>query len=177
MTFVVKSSLSNGAAATRLRSAVRTIDPNQPVALVRSLDQMVFGSVAARWLPTMWMLVFAGLALILAVFGIHGVVSYAVEQRRREFGIRLALGASRGDVIRLGVRQGASPAMIGAALGICAGPFLARLNSALFAGAPTVDAATFVIAAGLLALVTLFAAYAPARKISAEDAALTLRAE
>jgi len=177
MTFVVKSNLSNTAAATRIRSAVRAIDRNQPVALVRSLDEMVFGSVSGRWLPTMWMSVFAGLALILAVFGVHGVVSYAVEQRRREFGIRLALGASRADVIRLAVRQGAVPAMIGTALGICAGPFLARLNSAFFAGAPSIDVATFALATGLLALVTLVAAYAPARKISIEDAALTLRAE
>jgi ABC-type antimicrobial peptide transport system permease subunit len=177
MTFVVKSSLSNGAAVAHIRSAVRAIDRNQPVALVRSLDQLVFGAAAGRWLPTMWMSVFAGLALILAVFGIHGVVSYAVEQRRREFGIRLALGASRADVIRLAVRQGAMPALIGTALGIGAGPFLGRLNSAFFAGAPAIDTTTFVAAAGLLALVTLVAAYAPARKISAEDAALTLRAE
>jgi hypothetical protein len=75
------------------------------------------------------------------------------------------------------VRQGAVPAVIGTALGICAGPFLARLNSALFAGAPAIDVTTFVVAAGLLALVTLVAAYLPARKISTEDAALTLRAE
>jgi putative ABC transport system permease protein len=177
MTLVVKSRLPDAAVAGRIRSAVRSVDRDQPIAALRSLDEIVFGSVSARWLPLMWMAIFAGLALVLATLGVYGVVSYAVEQRRREFGIRLALGAGRSDLIRLAVRQGVMPALIGTLFGIGAAAVLARINARLFVGVTPFDLPTFIAATSLLAVVAFGASYAPARRIAEEDAALTLRAE
>ena len=178
MTLVLKSGLPDATAAARIRSAVRAVDRDQPVASIRPLDDIVFGSVSARWVPMIWMAVFAGLALVLASLGVYGVVSYAVQQRRREFGIRLALGAKRADLIRLAVRQGVGPAVVGAGVGIGAATLLARIGSTLFAGAATASNAPLLLAAAaLLGLLALGASYGPARRIADEDAALTLRAE
>jgi putative ABC transport system permease protein len=176
LTFVVKSNLSEGAAAARIRSAVRDVNRNQPIGAMRSLDSLVFGSISSRWMPTVWMSVFASLALVLASLGVYGVVAYAVERRRREFGIRLALGANRADVIRLAVRQGVTPAVIGTLAGVIGAALLTRLNSSLFPGA-SMDLTTFAGAAAILGTLALMASYAPARRIAQEDAALTLRAE
>jgi len=176
LTLLVKSELSNAAAAARIRSAVRAVNPNQPVALVRPLDDLLFGSVSSRWLPTLWMSLFAGLALVLAALGIYGVVSYAVEQRRREFGIRLALGASRATIIRLALGQGVKPALIGTGIGCAAAILLVKVNAAVFAGA-SADAVTIASAVVLLTILAFIASYAPARRIAEDDAALTLRAE
>jgi putative ABC transport system permease protein len=178
MTLVLKSPLPDADAAARIRSAVRAVDRDQPVALVRALDEIVFGSVSGRWVPMMWMGVFAGLALVLASLGVYGVVSYAIQQRRREFGIRLALGAKRADLVRLAVRQGVGPALVGAGLGMVAAVLLARIGSTLFAGAAAAsNAPTLLAAAALLAVLALAASYGPARRIADEDAALTLRTE
>ena len=176
LTLLVKSVLSDAAAAARLRSAVREVNRNQPLSAVRPLDSIVFGSISGRWMPTLWMSVFATLALVLAALGVYGVVAYAVERRRREFGIRLALGAARADVIRLAVRQGVTPALIGTFAGITAAALLTRLNANLFPGA-SMDFKTFVGAAVILGALALMASYAPARRIAQEDAALTLRAD
>jgi len=176
LTLLVRSELSNAAAAARIRSAVRAVNRNQPVALVRPLEDLVFGSVSARWLPTLWMSLFAGLALLLATVGIYGVVSYAVEQRRREFGIRLALGAGRSAIIRLAVRQGVIPALIGTALGCAGSILLIKINTAVFASA-SLDPVTSAAAAALLIGLSVAASYVPARRVGETDAALTLRAE
>jgi hypothetical protein len=178
MTLVLRSQLPDAAAAARIRTAVRAVDPDQPVASIRPLDEIVFGSVSARWVPMVWMAVFAGLALVLASVGVYGVVSDAVEQRRREFGIRLALGAQRADLVRLAVRHGVAPAVAGAALGIAAAAVLGRINVTLFAGsASSSSVPTLLAAAAVLALLALVASYWPARRIANEDATLTLRAE
>jgi hypothetical protein len=177
MTLVVKSDLSLNAVAAQIRSAVQRADPDQPVAWIRSLDEIVFGSIEGRWLPVLWMLLFAGAALGLATLGVYGVVSYAVEQRRREFGIRLALGAARSNLIRLALRQGVGPALLGTVIGIVAAGYLARANARFFVGVPALDITTFVSAAGLLVAVAIAASYLPARRITSEDVALALRCE
>jgi cell division protein FtsX len=177
MTLVVKSQLRDAAAAVRIRSAIRSIDRDQPVGAARSLDDIVLGSVSARWLPLLWMAIFAGLALVLAALGVYGVVSYAVEQRRREFGIRLALGAGRSDLVRLAVRHGVVPALLGTVLGIGAAILVARVNARLFVGVGTFDVPAFLTAVVLISVCAFAASYVPARRIAEEDAALTLRAE
>jgi putative ABC transport system permease protein len=136
----------------------------------------VFGSISAQWLPTMWMGISAGLALILAALGVYGVVIYAVEQRRREFGIRLALGAARSDLVRLAARHGLAPTILGTVIGIGAATAIARLNAPLFLGA-LVDVPAFLASAALLAVIALGASYARAKRIADEDAVLALRAE
>jgi ABC-type antimicrobial peptide transport system permease subunit len=178
MTLVVKSRLSNAAAAARIRGAARAVDRDQPVASIRPLDAIVFGSISARWVPMVWMALFAGLSLVVASLGVYGIVSYAVEQRRREFGIRLALGANRANLIRLAIRQGVGPALFGCVVGVAGAALLSRINATLFAGSAAVSAAPAILGSiALLGLLAFAASYVPARRIATDDAALTLRAE
>jgi putative ABC transport system permease protein len=177
MTLVVKSDRSRDVVAAEIRAAVRGANRDQPIAWIRSLDQIVFGSIETRWLPVLWMMLFAGAALFLATLGVYGVVSYAVEQRRREFGIRLALGAARGNLIRLALRQGVVPASVGVLVGLAAAVALARVNARFFAGIQPLDAAPYAGAAALLFLVSAVASYLPARRIASDDASLALRSE
>ena len=122
--------------------------------------------------------VFAGCSLILASLGVYGVVSYIVEQRRREFGIRLALGATRGDLVRFAVRQGLGPSLLGSAIGMAVATLLARVNTKLFAdGASAASVPTLIAAAGLFSALAVAASYGPSRRILNEDAVLALKAE
>jgi putative ABC transport system permease protein len=177
MSLTVRTTASSAAAMALIRAAVREVSADQPIAWIRPLDELVFGSLGGRWLPLLWMSVFAGLSLVLAAIGVYGVVSYVVEQRRREFGIRIALGAARADLVRLAVRHGVTPALAGAVIGLAAAAFLARINSALFAGVPPFDGPAFLSAAVILAVIALAASYPPARRIATEDAAIALRTE
>jgi ABC-type antimicrobial peptide transport system permease subunit len=105
------------------------------------------------------------------------VVSYAVQQRRREFSIRLAVGATRSDVIRLAIRQGGGPALAGIAIGIAGAFVLGRISLNMFGDTSAFDAAAHIAAAALLSLFALVASYLPARRITNNDAVLMLRAE
>jgi hypothetical protein len=177
MSLIVRSSLSDSAAGLLIRSAVRSADRDQPVGAIRPLDDLVFGSVGARWLPLLWVSVFATLALLLAGLGVYGVVGYVVEQRRREFGIRMALGADRATLIRLAIRHGLYPAIAGAIIGMVAATALVRANASFFPGAPPFDASAFITAALLLLAIALMAAYPPARRIANDDAVMALKSE
>ena len=177
MSLMVRSTLSDNAAASLLRTAVRSVDRDQPIAWIRPLDDLVFGSVGGRWLPLLWVSVFAALALVLAGLGVYGVVGYIVEQRRREFGIRMALGADRATLIRLAVRHGLLPALGGTVIGMAAAALLARANSTLFAGVQSFDVPAFAASAAILVAIALVAAYPPARRIANEDAVMALRSE
>jgi putative ABC transport system permease protein len=179
MTLLVKArpdADASGLSGT-IRAAVRGADPDQPIAWLRPLDDVVFGSLSGRWLPMMWMTVFAILALGVAAAGVYGVVSYAVELRRREFGIRMALGADRAALVRLAIRHGLLPALAGAIVGAAAALALARMNERLLFGVSPTDVPTLAAAAAAIAVIALVASYAPARRISSEDASLALRCE
>jgi putative ABC transport system permease protein len=176
MTLLVKSDLADADVATRIRAAVTSVDRDQPVGSIVPLDAIVLGSVSSRWLPTMWMGIFSGLALVLAVLGVYGVVTYAVEQRRREFGIRLALGASRGSLVAIAVRQGIVPVLCGMAAGLFAAAILARINASLL-GIPPLDPWTIAGVSALLVVFAVAASYLPARRITGQDVALVLRCE
>lgn len=177
MSLTVRTTLPDGAATALIRAAVRAVDANQPIAWITPLDTLVFGSLGGRWLPLLWMSVFAGLSLVLAGLGVYGVVSCAVEQRRREFGIRMALGADRGNLVRLAIRHGLGPALGGALVGLGFAVVLARLNSTLYAGVATFDVPAFLTATAILAVIALGASYTPARRIANDDAAMALRSE
>lgn len=179
MTLVVRSPLPDAVVAARVRAAIRAIDPDQPVSDVRPLDAIVFGSVSLRWTPMVWMIVCAGCSLLLASLGVYGVVNFIVEQRRREFGIRLALGATRGDLMRFAVRQGLGPSLLGAMIGVGAAMLLdATVKAKLFAGgASTASIPTLIAAAALFCVMALVASYGPSRRIVNEDAVLALKSE
>lgn len=157
--------------------AIRAVDAEQAVFDVRTMREIVGRSLAQRRLTTVLMVGFSGIALLLAAVGIYGVVAYGVAQRLREFGIRAALGATSHDVTRLVVRQGASMAIAGSALGLVLAIATAGVMSNLVYEVAPRDAASILGATAVLMLVALLACYIPARRAAAVDPGVTLRAE
>ena len=160
-----------------IRSAVLSIDADQPIANIATLDEVVGGALAPRRFEAMLLVLFAGVALALAVVGIYGVVSYSVSQRTPEFGIRVALGAAGGEIVRMVVRQAGLLVIAGLVLGLGGALALSRfLATLLFEITPT-DPPTFAVVAALLALVALIACWIPARRAAAADPMMALRSE
>jgi putative ABC transport system permease protein len=153
------------------------VDPDQPVSDVRSMDQRVSQSVGPRRFNMLLLALFAVVALALSAIGIYGVGAYAVAERRREIGVRLALGARGRDVVAMVVRQGVAPALAGAALGIGAAVLLTQLMSGLLYGVTPTDPLTFGAVALVLLFVAIVAAWLPARRATAVDPLITLRSE
>jgi putative ABC transport system permease protein len=141
------------------------------------MEQVLSESLARRRLYMILLGVFAGAALLLAGVGIYGVVSYSVSQRRREMGIRIAIGAERGDVLRLVLGQGARAATLGIALGMAAALALTRLMASLLFGVSAADPLTFLAVALVLTLAALAASYIPARRAMRVDPMVVLRHE
>jgi ABC-type antimicrobial peptide transport system permease subunit len=140
--------------------------------------QEVYDKSVARTSFTLVMLAIAGaMALALGMIGIYGVISYTVSQRKREIGIRLALGAQRGDVLQLVLRQGAKTALVGVVMGIGAALGLTELMSSLLFGVSAQDPMTFAVVGGLLLLIALCASYIPARRAMLVDPVIALRYE
>jgi len=178
VTFAVRS----GRAGTEsflheMRDAVWSVNSNLPLASVRTMQE-VYGKSLARTSFTLVMLGIAGtMALTLGLIGIYGVMSYTVSQRQREIGIRLALGARRGDVLQMILRQGMQLALLGVAVGIVAAFGLTGLMRNLLFGVTAHDPLTFAGVSVLLILVALFACYIPGRRAILVDPAVTLRYE
>jgi putative ABC transport system permease protein len=160
-----------------IKSEVKAINPNVPVNEIAALDSQVSRLIAPRRFNTWLLGLFAVVALLLAAVGIYGVTSYAVTQRTREFGIRMALGAQRGDVLRLMLRQSMRLALAGLALGGAASLVLTRWLKSLLYGVSATDPLTFVVIALLLTLVILLAGYLPARRATKVDPMVALRYE
>jgi predicted permease len=177
MVLAVRSALEPAALVTSLSKAIRSVDAEQSVFDVRTMTDVVRRSQTQRRLTTLLMAGFSGAALLLAAIGIYGVVAYGVAQRMREFGIRVALGATRREVARLVVWQGTSTALGGAAVGVLLGTAGAGVMSNLVYGVSPRDVASIVGAAALLVLGAAVASYVPARRAAAVDPTVTLRAE
>jgi predicted permease len=160
-----------------VRRAVEEIDPREVVYNVQTMDEVVSNSFAARRLSMILLGVFAALALVLACVGIYGVISYLVGQRTHEIGVRLALGAQRGDVLRLVIGHGARMALIGVAIGIGAALGLTRLMANQLFGVSAHDPLTFAGVAMLLIIVAVAACYIPARRALRVDPIIALRCE
>jgi putative ABC transport system permease protein len=151
-------------AAGALRRAVKEVDPDVPVADLMTMEQRVAQSVTQPRVNTLLLGVFAGVALVLAAVGIYGVMSYGVEQRTREIGIRMALGAKQGDVLRLVVGQGMAPVAAGVALGLAGAFAVTRLIGSMLYGVSATDPVTFLAVTVFLVAVALVASYLPARR-------------
>ena len=163
--------------AAALRDAVRQVDGQQPIGEIVSLEQLIARQTAARRLNMSLITLFAGLAMALAAIGIYGVTAYAVAQRTREFGIRVALGARPLDVIRMLVREQAAVVAAGVVVGSLAALGLTRVLSSMLFGVKATDPATFVATALLLVLVAVAATLVPARRATRVDPMVALRTE
>jgi putative ABC transport system permease protein len=153
------------------------VDPNQPAARVRSLEQIRAESVEAPRLTTNLLGLFALLALAIAATGISGVMALAVGQRRHEIGVRMAIGARPAEILRMILGQGMALALIGIALGLFGALWLTRLlQQLLFEVAPT-DPLTYAGVAVVLGLAALLACYVPARRAARVDPIIALRTE
>ncbi|MDQ3687468.1 MAG: ABC transporter permease [Acidobacteriota bacterium] len=177
MALAVRTRANPESLAAAVREQVRELDPNQPVTAVRTMSEVVSRSVWQPRLYTILFGVFAGVALLLASVGIYGVMSYAVSQRTREIGIRMALGAQRGDVLRLVIRQGMWLVLIGVGIGVLASLLLTGLMQSLLFGVGATDPVTFAGVAVLLAAAALIACYIPARRATKVDPMVALRYE
>jgi putative ABC transport system permease protein len=163
--------------AQAARSQVAALNKDQAVFNVRTMEQIVGRSFAARRFSMLLLTVFAAVALVLAGVGIYGMMSYAVAQRTREIGVRMALGAQVSDVLRLVIGQGMKLVLVGVALGLVASVALTRTIESLLFGVSATDPATFASIAVLLALVALLACFVPARRAAQVDPLIALRGE
>jgi putative ABC transport system permease protein len=160
-----------------VRTAVHQVDPTQPVSRIRTLDQMIAASVDKPRFSVMLLGFFAGLALVLAIVGIYGVTSYSIAQRTRELGIRMALGAARGNVLRMVVMEGVRLACGGVVCGIAAAFALTRVMASLLYGVSTTDPLTFVGVPLSLILTVLVATWLPGRKATSIQPVTALRVD
>ena len=176
-TFTIRTETDPTTLAAAVEKEIATLDPNLPVANVRSMDQIVSTSLEQRRLTMALFGGFAVIAMFLAAIGVYGVVSYSVSQRTHELGIRLALGARSSHVLRLILQQGIALALIGVAAGVGAALMLTRLMRSLLFQVGTTDLATFVLVALGLVAVVLLACYVPARRATKVDPLTALRYE
>jgi len=160
-----------------VRNAVAGVEPKLEAANFQTMDQLVSESVAQPRFYTLLLAAFAALALVLAAIGIYGVMAYSVTQRTHEIGIRLALGAQTGDVLKLVVGRGMTLALVGVACGVAAAAAMTRVMRSLLYEVSTTDPAIFGGVAALLILVALLACYLPARRATKVDPMVALRYE
>jgi putative ABC transport system permease protein len=161
--------------AGTIRNQVLSIDRDQPVTAVKTMDELLETSVGQQRLTLLLLGVFAGIAVLLAVVGLFGVISYSVAQRTREVGIRRALGAQQSDILRLIVGQGIGLTMAGVAIGMGGAFAFTRVMKGLLFGVTATDPAIFVEAAGLFVLIAFAASYLPARRATRIDPLAALR--
>jgi predicted permease len=181
MSLVARTAAPPEGLIATLRRTVRQVDPDIPMTLgggtpaVGTID--INGGLASREFDTWLLGSFAGSALMLAAIGIYGLLAYSVAQRRRELGIRVALGASRGAVLRQVVANGMRLAVIGIVLGLGGALALTRLLGTLLYGIGASDPGTFAGVAAILSMVALLACYIPARRATRVDPLIALRSE
>jgi predicted permease len=175
MALVVKTGLDPQSLISQVRNAVQSIDPEQPIADVRTMDQWVARSFEPRRTPMVLLALFGAVALVLSAIGIYGVLAFGVAQRVREFGIRQALGADRASILSLVLRQGLLTASIGIGIGLVSSALLTRYLKTLLFGVGSHDPAVFVGVPILLLAVAAAACYVPARRATAVDPMTALR--
>jgi putative ABC transport system permease protein len=174
---VLRTAVDSASIAAALRAEIKALNKNLPVPGIRTMDEILADSVAAPRFHTLLAASFAVTALALAAVGIYGVMACAVTQRTREIGIRMALGAQSGDVLRLVVASGMRLALAGVAIGLGGAAALTRVMSTLLYQVKATDPPTFAAAAAALVLVALAACWVPARRATRVDPVVALRYE
>jgi putative ABC transport system permease protein len=175
--FVVHTTAAPSTLMASVRSLVKEVTPTTPVSNVRTLDEVVGQSVAARRFTMLLLAALAAVALLLALAGVYGVLSYSVSRRRTEIGMRMALGASTSSVLRLVVSQGMRPVIIGLVVGLTGAVVLSRYMATLLFGVTALDAPTYAGVALLLAAAAVLACYLPAREAMRVDVLTAIREE
>lgn len=177
MSLTLRTAVEPTGIAEMLRREIQQIDPEQPVFEVQVMDEVIADSVAGRRFNLLLMGIFASVALVLAIAGVYGVLSYSVGRRTYEIAVRQALGARRGDVYRLVIGGGMGLSGLGIALGLAGSIWLSRfLESQLYAVEPT-DPVTLASVCGVLLLVSMLAAFLPARRATRVDPLTALRTD
>jgi putative ABC transport system permease protein len=174
MVLAIRSTHDPRSLASAIRKQLRTLDPERPVANVRTLEQVASDSIAPRRLSVVLLGVFAGVALLLASVGIYGVMSFLVVQRTHEIGVRMALGAQRTDVFRLVVGHGLKLVVLGTAIGLLLALFFTRALGVLLYNVGRFDVPTFIGVTVALGAVALAASYVPARRAMRADPMIAL---
>jgi putative ABC transport system permease protein len=177
MTLMLRTRSDASAVAGAARNVIHTLDPQQPIGEVNTMETLLSTSVARARFSASLLTVFSFVALVMAAVGIYGVMSYSVLQRTHEIGVRMALGAQRFDVLKLMVRKGIVLGIVGVAAGLAASFALTRLISTLLFEVTATDTATFAGVSIGLFLVTLAACYLPARRATRVDPLKALRYE
>lgn len=174
---VVRAAMDPSRLQQAIRRAVKQVNKDQPLTDMKTLERIKFESMGSTRLQSLLLAVFAAVAMLLSAVGIYGVISYSVAQRTHEIGIRAALGASTGNLLRLVLRSGMWMTGIGLALGFSGALGLTRLLNALLFGVEARDPVTIAGVAGILAIVALLACYVPARRAAGVDPMVALRYE
>jgi putative ABC transport system permease protein len=174
---VLRASVELASVTSALRKAVADVDANVPIDQVETMKQIVYGSVGESRFGTILLGLFALLALFVSAIGLYGVMSYVVSQRTREFGIRMAVGATRGAILRVVLGKAAKLVSIGICLGLVGAVLLARVIASLLYGVKPFDVATLASVSILLASVVLLASFVPARRASKVNPMESLRYE
>jgi len=176
---VVRTNRDPTALATAVRNEIRSLEPEAAILNVTTMNKMISQTPASfmRRFPALVMGIFAGVALVLASIGIYGVVSYSVSQQTHFIGVRMALGASPADILKMVMKQGVRLALLGVGIGVGASLGVTRLLNDLLFGVKTTDAATFAMVTGTLFIVALLACYLPARRATKVDPLVALRYE
>jgi putative ABC transport system permease protein len=175
MTILVRTWKDPLSLVSAVRNELQQMDPQQPMAAVATMDQLLGDSLSRSRFTMLLLGIFAAMALLLASVGIYGVIAYGVAQRTQEFGIRIALGAGRRDVLRLVLGQGTRLALWGIGLGVIFALALTKFLAALLYGISPADPLTFAAVASLLVLVALAACYVPAQRATRVDPIEALR--
>ena len=177
MTLVAHTSSDPRGALAAVRNEIHEMDKDQAIYNIVTLDELLADSISLRRFSMVLLMIFAGVALTLAAVGIYGVISYAVTQRTHEIGVRMALGASRRDILRLVVREGMALALTGVGAGLVATFALTHLLTSLLYGISATDPLTFAAISLVLTGVALGACFVPARRATRVDPMVALRYE
>jgi putative ABC transport system permease protein len=175
MDLVIRASAAPLRLSTTIRNEILAVSPEQPIAEAKTMNQILSDSYSSRRFTALLMSIFAGLALIFAILGIYSVVAYSITQRTREIGIRLALGAQPGDIIKLLMREMMTLVTIGMGIGLLAALYLTRLLESLLYEITATDLSSFFITSILLIGTTLLASYLPTQRATTYSASVLMR--
>lgn len=177
LSWIIQTAADPASLSASIQREIRSVDNQLAASKIRTMDQVISESTARQNFNMLLLTIFAGLALLLAAIGIYGLMSYTVEQRTQELGIRMALGAGRGDMLQLVVRQGMILAGAGVVIGLAASFGLNRLLANLLFGVKATDPVTYTAVTIVLVSVALLATYIPARRATKIDPLVALRYE